>query len=236
MDDHDHRAPPAPSPLVTAIGGRRGVIDSSLPSVLFVLVYARLGLRPAVGAALALAGVLLMVRATRREPLRYAFNGFAGVAVSALFALWLGRAEGFFLPGIIINAVYAAIFLGSIVVRRPLVGLLLSAFQHTEAGRPTDRRLARVHVWATAGWAAVFATRAAVQGALYLAGRPGWLATSKIALGWPLTLLALALTMAAVRRTTAAIPGGVPEPEHPMPATHDHAADRAAVPSAPDRP
>lgn len=230
MDDHDRHESPAPSVLVAAIGGRRGVLDSSLPSVLFVLVYARYGLRPAIGAALGLAGVLLVVRLLRREPLRYAVNGFAGVAISALFALWLGRAEGFFLPGIIINIVYAAIFLGSIVLRRPLVGLVLAAFHPQEPGRPVGDRLARVHVWATAGWAAVFATRAGVQGALYLAGRPGWLAASKIALGWPLTLLAFALTMAAVRRVTADSAGeqsGSPAPQ---------GADPAAVPSTSHRP
>jgi hypothetical protein len=230
MDDHDQHAPLAHSALVTAIGGRRGILDSSLPSVLFVLAYARFGLRPAVGAALALAGVLLLVRAARREPLRYAVNGFAGVAISALFALWLGRAEGFFLPGIIVNTVYATIFLGSIALRRPVVGLLLAAFQPQESGRPVDARLTRVHVWATAGWAAVFATRAGVQGALYLAGRPGWLAASKIALGWPLTLLALALTMAAVRRATAAIERAEPGPPGPK------GADPAAVPSTSNRP
>lgn len=196
----------APSALATAIGGWRGVLDSSLPAVLFVLVYTRLGLRPAVYAALGLAAVLLVVRLLRREPVRYAANGFAGVAISTLFALWLGRAEGYFLPGIIVNAVYAAVFLISVAVRRPLVGLVIKALSPADAAGPVDGRVARVHMWATVGWAAVFATRAGVQGALYLAGRPGWLATAKLALGWPLTLLALAATVAAVRRVRPAAP------------------------------
>jgi len=193
--------------------------------VLFVLVYARLGLRPAVGAALGLAGVLLLVRVLRREPLRYAANGFFGVLVSTLFALWLGRAEGYFLPGIIINAVYAAGFLVSIAVRRPLVGLIIGALSPGDTAGPINGRVHRVHMWATAGWAAVFATRAGVQGALYLAGRPGWLAATKIALGWPLTLLAFAATMAAVRRARAA-PEPPPDPE---------SSDRPPVSSSSDR-
>jgi hypothetical protein len=208
-EEEEEKAPPA-SVLATAIGGRRGIVDSSLPALLFVLVYARLGLRPAVGAALGLAGVLLLVRLVRREPVRYAANGFFGVAISTLFALWLGRAEGYFLPGIIINAVYAAVFLISIAVRRPLVGLVLSALNTRESIRPGDARMTRVYMWATAGWAALFATRAGVQGALYLADRPGWLAATKIGLGWPLTLVALALTMAAVRRTGATERPAVP--------------------------
>lgn len=218
---------PAPSALATAIGGPRGVLDSALPSVAFVLVYAQLGLRPAVGAALALAGVLLLVRLIRREPLRYAANGFFGVLVSTLFALWLGRAEGYFLPGIVINAVYAVAFLISIAVRRPLVGLVLAALGSGEAKAPADGRVARVHLWATAGWAAVFATRAGVQGALYVTGHPGWLAFTKIALGWPLTLLAFALTMAAVRRTRSRAGAD---------ASTLAAADRPVVPSSSDPP
>lgn len=198
MQDQDR--PVATSTLATAIGGTRGVVDSALPPLLFVLVYAWLGLRAAVAAALVLAGVLLAVRLTRREPLRYAANGLFGVVISALVALWLGRAEGFFLPGIIVNAVYAAAFLVSIVVRKPLVGLVLAALDPRAHAGPVTGRVARVHVWATAGWAAVFGVRVAVQGALYLANQPGWLAATKIALGWPLTLLAVALTTAAVRR------------------------------------
>jgi len=214
--------PPPPSALATAIGGPRGMVDNALPPLVFVLAFARFGLRPAVVTALAVAGVLLMVRAVRREPLRYAANGFAGVAISALFALWLGRAEGFFLPGIIVNAVYAAVFVGSIVVRKPLVGVVLGALRPGSRVGPVDGRMARVHMWATAGWAGVFATRAVVQGALYLAGRPGWLAASKIALGWPLTLIALGLTTAAVRRAS--------------PVDSRAPAGEPAVPLSPDRP
>lgn len=216
-------APASPSLLATAIGGWRGVLDSSLPALLFVLVYARFGLRPAVSAALGVAGVLLVVRLLRKEPVRYAANGFFGVAVSTLFALWLGRAEGYFLPGIIINAVYAAVFLISVAVRKPLVGMVIKALSPADATGPASGRMVGVHMWATVGWAAVFATRAGVQGALYLAGRPGWLAATKIALGWPLTLLALAATVAAVRRARP-------------PDSSAEASEQPAVPLSSDRP
>ena len=184
--------------MAQAIGGWRGLVDSALPTLLFVTVAAFGGLRPAVFAALALAALLLLVRVARREPLRYAVGGCFGVAISALVALRLGKTEGFFLPGIIANAAYCAVFLGSIAVRRPLVGLILAGL-----GRPVrGKRAARVLLLATAGWALICGARAAVQWALYAAGSVGWLAAVRLAMGWPLTLVALVLTVAAVRSVT----------------------------------
>lgn len=190
-----------PTPLAEAIGGVRGVIDSGAPAVLFVIVAAVSTLRAAVFSALALAVVLAVVRLARREPLRYALSGSIGVGISAYVALRMGKAEGFFLPGIAVNAVYGSVFLGSVLIRRPLVGVIVRAL-----GRPEPQ--GRVAVATTLLWAGVFASRAAVQGALYLAGQPGWLAAVRIGMGWPLTFLALAATAAAVRQRGPLASGG----------------------------
>ena len=55
---------------------------------------------------------------------------------------------------------------------------------------------------ATVGWSAVYALRAGVQAFLYREDLPGLLAVGKLLLGWPLTVLAVVLTLAAVRRAT----------------------------------
>lgn len=188
----------APTVLAEAIGGVRGMIDSGLPAVVFVGVAALSTLRTAVIAALGAALVLAGVRVLRHEPLRYAVSGCFGVAVSAFVALRLGKAQGFFLPGIAINAAYGAAFLASIALRRPLVGVVVRAL-----GRPEPRGAAAVAT--TLLWGGVFLARATVQGTLYLAGKPGWLAAAKLTMGWPLTLLALAITAAAVRRTDGTV-------------------------------
>ncbi len=49
----------------------------------------------------------------------------------------------------------------------------------------------------------MFALRAGVQAFLYGADRPGLLAAGKLLLGWPLTILAVVLTLAYVGRATA---------------------------------
>ena len=185
------------TPLAEAIGGVRGLIDSSLPTLVFVPVAALASLRAAVVAAVGVAAVLAVVRLLRRESLRYTLSGFIGVAVSAFVTVRLGTAAGFFLPGIAVNATYGCVFLGSILIRRPLVAV----FGHA-LGRPVPP--GRVAVATTALWAGVFLARVGVQGALYLSGQPGWLAVVRIVMGWPLTLLALAVTAAAVRRAAVA--------------------------------
>ena len=61
-----------------------------------------------------------------------------------------------------------------------------------------DRR--RAFAVASVGWALVFGARAAVQGTLYAMDRPGLLAAARLLMGWPLTILAVAATVAWVKR------------------------------------
>ena len=49
-------------------------------------------------------------------------------------------------------------------------------------------------------WAGVSLSRMVVQGGLYLAGLPGWLAAARLGMGWPLTLGAVVVTVSVIRR------------------------------------
>ena len=64
---------------------------------------------------------------------------------------------------------------------------------------------------ATVLWGFIFAARAVVQGILYLNDSVGWLATAKIAMGWPLFAVGLAATYWLARR--AEPDAADPEPE-----------------------
>ena len=224
-------APPAPaSPpvaatpaLVEALGGKRGLVDSGLPAVVFVFVnsvWQALGerstaLRAAMVAAVLTGVVIVVLRLLRREPLQQAVSGFLGLGIAVFFAARTGEARGFFLPGILINVVYGAVFLVSALVGRPLVGLIYAAVDGLGTAWRTDPRLRRAFAVASVGWAVVFASRAAVQGTLYVMDRPGLLAAARLLMGWPLTIAAVALTVAGIkrvrRRTDAApSPGGLP--------------------------
>lgn len=201
-------APQARPALVDALGGKRGMVDSGLPAVVFVLVNSVVqtfatrdsALDAAIAASVATGLAVVALRLLRRETVQQAVSGFLGLAIAIFFARRSGEARGFFLPGIVINITYGLVFLGSAVIGRPLVGAIYAAVEGLDARWREDGRLRRAFGVATVGWALVFASRAVVQTVLYLMDRPGLLAASKLLMGWPLTIAAVALTVAYVKR------------------------------------
>ncbi|MGB9378435.1 MAG: DUF3159 domain-containing protein [Mycobacteriales bacterium] len=181
-------------------GGIRGMVDSGLPVVLFVIVNAAAGLRWAIWAAVAAGVAVLILRLARREPVQFAISGFLGVAFAAFLAHRLGRAEGFFIPGIVLNAAYFAAFGVSLLIRRPLVGVVWTYLDNGTADWRSQPPLRRAYAQATVLWTAMFAAKTAVQGFFYLNQEPGWLAVTKLAMGYPLFAIVVAATLWLVRR------------------------------------
>ena len=191
--------------LLDQMGGISGLIYSTLPVVAFVPVSSLFGLGPAIGAALGVATLILVWRLVRRESVQPAISGFFAVGVSALIAWWLGESRGYFAYGIWMSLVYAAVFVLSVVVRRPIVGYgwgWLSGHGH-------DWRRVRRAVFAfdiaTCAWALVFAARFIVQRHFYDADEVGWLGVARIAMGWPLTGVAALVTFFAIRAARRAL-------------------------------
>jgi hypothetical protein len=202
----------APAPvtgLPPALGGIRGLIDGGLAPLVFVAANAIAGaqtsrptaLAAAIGAATVTGLGIVALRLIRKEPLRQALAGLAGLTVAVAFAATSGEARGFFLPGILVDAAYGFVFAGSALVGHPLVGTIYGWLYRRRDWRD-DPRLRRLFLLATFGWSTVFAVRAAVQAFLYREDLPGLLAVGKLLLSWPLTIAAVALTLAAVRRAT----------------------------------
>ena len=110
-----------------ALGGVQGIADSSLPALAFVIAYTFNGndLGMAAWIAVGFGAVIAAVRIVRREPLQFALAGFAGVALAAFVADRTGKAEDFFVPGLLLNAGYAIAYTVSIAVGWPLLGVFL---------------------------------------------------------------------------------------------------------------
>lgn len=177
--------------LANGIGGSRGLIDSSLPTAIFLVVYLVTGsqLMPAVWAAVVGGVLVAILRKIRGESLQQVFAGLVGVGIAAFLAARTGRAEDFFLPGILINLAYAAGFALSALIRRPLVGYAAGAVSGDLTSwyrDPVARSAATLATWI---WAAMFSVRVVIQLPLYFAGAVGALGVTKIVLGWPLFLL-----------------------------------------------
>lgn len=200
-------APPKPA-LVEALGGKRGLIDSGLPAIVFVLVNSvvqafsdrETALNSAIAASVLSGVAIVVLRLVRKETLQQAVSGFFGLAIAVFFARRSGEARGFFLPGIFINVGYGVVFLVSALIGRPVVGAIYAAVEGLDKRWREDARLRRAFAIASAGWALVFASRAVVQTVLYVMDRPGLLAATKLLMGWPLTIGAVALTIAYVKR------------------------------------
>lgn len=182
--------------LERAIGGWRGIIDSGLPTMVFITAYLITGqeLRPSVIAAV-IAGVIIVAwRLIRRQPLQQVGAGLIGLAVSAIFTWKTGRAENFFLPGLLTNLAYGTAFLISILVRWPLLGIAMGYLASEGTSWRRDPTLRRTYAAASWLWVLLFFGRVIIEGPLYLAGWVTALGIVKIVMGWPLFLAAAYFT------------------------------------------
>lgn len=191
--------------LLEQMGGVSGLIYSSLPVVVFVPVSSVFGLMPAIAAALAVAAAILIWRLVRRESTQPAVSGFFGVGICALIAYMVGESKGYFLLGIWMSLFWAAVFTLSVLIRRPVVGYIWGWTNGHDRGWRNVRKAVLAFDIATITWVAVFASRFVVQNHLYDADQTGWLGVARIAMGWPLTVLAALATYFAIRAAQRAV-------------------------------
>lgn len=195
--------------LSKALGGRRGMLEAAVPTIAFTLLFVTTRrLEVAVAVSVATAVVLLVVRLLHRSTVQFVLNSLVGIGIGAFFAWRSARGGGdaneqalaYFLPGLIYNAVYAVLMLFSTVIRWPVVGFMVGSV----AGDPTewhqDRQVVRLCRNLTWMLALPCVARVAVQLPIYFAGKAAAdaspmvaaLGVSKVAMGWPLQIAALA--------------------------------------------
>ncbi|MBO0869931.1 MAG: DUF3159 domain-containing protein [Micromonosporaceae bacterium] len=216
-DDATEKLPTFTEQIADQLGGVRGLIESGLPVLVFVVANIVWRLQPAILIAVGSAVLLAVWRLARRQPVRHAVNGVLGVGIGAVIAWKTGSAKNFYLPGILLSLGYALAMLASIVARMPLVGWLWSvvvAKGSTEWRR--DPRLVRLFSWLTVLWALTYLAKTLIQALIFRAtpaNDPGTaLGVARILLGYPPYALLLAVTFWAVRRATHAQPAAAGEP------------------------
>ncbi len=204
------RADEAPLPsfseqLADQLGGVRGIVESGVPVVVFVVANIIWTLRPALIISVASALAIAAWRLARRQSVRHAVNGLFGIAIGAIIAWKTGSAKDFYLPGILLSLAYGLAMLASVAIRRPLVGWvwsLLVAKGSTEwRGNP---RLVRTFSWLTVLWAVTYLIKTLIQAVIFQhtpANDPGTaLGIARLALGYPPYILLLAITAWVARR------------------------------------
>lgn len=173
-----------------AVGGPRGIAESVAPTLLFVVLFLLTrSIAVAAGAAVVACAVALVARLVQRQPVGSAVGGLIGVGIGAVWAMRSGSGSDFYLPGILINAATCVVLLVSLVVRRPLVGVLAAALDPRAAGwlGSSDAR----HTYARATWLLVilYAVKTAMQVMLFGMGAVAALGVAKLAMGIPLFAL-----------------------------------------------
>nr|WP_261165559.1 DUF3159 domain-containing protein [Microbacterium sp. Marseille-Q6965] len=184
-----------------AMGGFRGVLESVLPSLAFVVVYT---IQPeplwlSLAVSVGLAAVFTLVRLAQRSTPAAALGGLVAAGFAAALALLTGEGEQNFLPGLVTNAVYGTAILASALVGWSVIGLAGGFLMGEGTAWRNDQRKRRVYFWLAIAWAALFYARLAVQLPLYLAGAVTALGTAKLLMGLPLFAPLVAVTWLAVR-------------------------------------
>jgi hypothetical protein len=191
------------------MGGVPGLIYASVPSVVFVVAEAVTGLHAATALAVGAGAGITLLRLLRKEPLQPAVSGLLGVAISAFIAYQSGDAKDYFLVGIWGSLAFAVVFLASVLVRWPLVGVIWGAMSGGGRAWRSDSSARMGYDVATLALVATFASRFVVQNWLYDLDATGWLAFARIAMGYPLSGLALVVVVWAVRRADRRMATGV---------------------------
>lgn len=204
-DPAEHQRVAARS-LFDALGGGRALVDSAAPSLVFVPVYALAGLMPAVWGTVGAGALLIVVRLIRRQTVTNAIAGFVVAAIAAFLASRTGQGVDFFLPKLLIDGGYGAVYLISILVGWPIIGVVLGPLLgEWFAWRREPRRL-RAYMVASLVWLGMFVARLLVQVPLYLSGNVVALGVAHVVMSWPLWLVVIWLTWLILRRVPLAQP------------------------------
>lgn len=186
----------ADTALLEAFGGVKGMVDTTVPGLVFVLLYTiKRDIHLAAIAALGLTVLLGLTRLARKETLKHAFSGVFGVAFGAIFAMMSGDAKNFYLPGMLYTLGLAIAYVLSAIFRYPLIGVLLGPMlKENLSWRTRNPGRFRAYTRATWAWGLILLAKSAILFPLYWWGDVTQLGWVKVALGIPPFLLCVYLT------------------------------------------
>jgi hypothetical protein len=188
--------------LAKALGGRRGIVESAVPTALFTVCFLVTDqIRLSLIVSIAVTAVLLLVRVLQRSTTQFVLNALFGIGIGAFFAYRASQGGGsdedvaraVFTPGLIYNGVYAVVIILTILIGWPIIGFMVGSVTGDPTAWHQDRAMVRLCSQLT--WILVIpcVIRVAVQLPLWLDHQIGLLGASKIVLGWPLQLASFAV-------------------------------------------
>ena len=173
--------------VIKALGGKKGLIDSGLPAIIFLVTFnVRNDLREAIVAALSLSICLAIFRLAKKDTIQHSISGILGVLICAYCANRSGNASDFYIPKLLTNLAYGSAYLLANLVGWPILGIVLGPLlgENFEWRKNPERK--KVYTRASWIWVAMFFSRIAVQYPIYRSGNVNLLGTVNIAMGYPL--------------------------------------------------
>lgn len=217
--------------VIEAIGGPRGVVESMLPGVVFVVLFvvtANLNLTIAVSAVLAVLQVI--VRLCQRQSVMGAISGLVAVGICLIWAWQTHEARNYYIFGFLTNAAYMTLLAVSLIARVPALGVMIEFIRTlpTEHLRQwfhdwmDDRALKRAYMIITGLWTGLFGLRLLVQVPLYLTNHVAALGMARLLMGIPFWALAIWVSYLII---------ATPMHRHKAAASADHSGKRDSAES-----
>ena len=166
-------------------------VETWTKSHCFILVNGLVGFQVAMWSALILSVVIAIFRISRKQSVIYALAGVASVAVAIGIAWFLGKSEGFFLPGLISGSMTLLLTLVSLVIHRPMVAWTSFIARRWTLDWYWHPQVRPAYSEVTFAWALFFAARLLLQFSLFESKNINSLAVTNFITGWPATILLL---------------------------------------------
>lgn len=175
----------------TVFTGRNSFFDAILPPIIFLLINGLVGFQAAMWSALILSAGIAILRIVRKQSLTYALAGVGSVAVAIGLARYLGKSEGFFLPGLISGSMTLLLTILSLVIRRPMVAWTSYLARRWPLDWYWHPQVRPAYSEVTFAWVIFFTARLLLQFALFENQDVNSLALTNFVTGWPATILLL---------------------------------------------
>jgi len=173
--------------VVNALGGKKGLIDSGVPAVVFLLVFNfTKDIQNATLAALSLSITLAIIRLIRKDTIQHSVSGVIGVLICVYFANRSGNATDFYIPKLLTNLAYGTVYLIANLVGWPILGLVLGPLLGENFTWRKNASRKKMYIKASWLWVGMFFLRIAVQYPIYKSGNVNLLGTVNLAMGYPL--------------------------------------------------
>ncbi|TDC10607.1 DUF3159 domain-containing protein [Streptomyces sp. 8K308] len=190
-----------------AFGGVRGMVETTVPGLVFVLSYTiNRSINISAIAALSISALLAVSRLIQRDTLKHALSGVFGVAFGAVFAMISGDARNFYLPGMLYTLGLGVAYVVTALAGVPLLGLILGpVFRENLSWRTRNPGRKRAYVRASYVWGGILLAKSAITFPIYFWGDATQLGWLRVALGIPPFLVAVYFTWIILVKAPAPI-------------------------------